>query len=85
VVSAQGAARSCVYDCLLGAAGRCALIAQHRVPIEGRLSAGVVVVRTRLARWTRRARLVVLAAVTTVVVLVAVPVGVVVMYLLHAV
>jgi hypothetical protein len=55
------------------------------VPIEGRLSAGVVVVRTRLARWTRRARLVVLAAVTTVVVLVAVPVGVVVMYLLHAV
>jgi hypothetical protein len=61
-----------------------ALVSQHRLPLEARLSAGVLVARTRLARWTRRARTAVLAAVTTVVVLAAVPTLAALVYLLHA-
>ena len=62
-----------------------ALFAQQRVPIEDRFSAGVLVVRTRLARWTRRARIAALATVTTVVVLVTVSVAALLMYLLSVV
>lgn len=48
-----------------------ALVSQHRAPIEARLSAGVLIARTRLSRWTRRAGIALLATVTTVFVLVA--------------
>ena len=51
---------------------RAALVAQHRAPFEARISAGALVVRTRLARWTRRVGIAVLAAVTGVVALVTV-------------
>lgn len=61
-----------------------ALVSQHRAPLEARLAAGVLLARTRLARWTRRARTAVLAAVTTVLVLVAVPAVAALVYLLHA-
>jgi hypothetical protein len=46
-----------------------ALVSQHRAPLEARVFARALVARTRLARWTRRAGIVVLAAVTGVVVL----------------
>ena len=49
-----------------------ALVSHHRTPIEARLFAGALVARTRWARWTRRAGIVVLAAVTAVVVLVTI-------------
>jgi hypothetical protein len=62
-----------------------ALVSQRRAPLEARLAAGVLVARTRLARWTRRAGIVVFAAVTTVVVLVAIPAMAALLYLLHAV
>ena len=62
-----------------------ALVSQHRASLEGRLSAGVLLAQTRLARWTRRARIAVLASVTTVIVLVAVPTSAALVYLLHAV
>ena len=61
-----------------------ALVSQRRAPLEVRLEAGVLVARTRLARWTRRAGFAVFAAVMTAVVLVAVPVMAVLVYLLHA-
>ena len=61
-----------------------ALFSQHPAPLEARLSAGVLLARTRLARWTRRAEIAALAAVTTVVVLVAVPAVAGLVYLLHA-
>jgi hypothetical protein len=61
-----------------------ALVSQRRAPLEARLAAGVLVARTRLARWTRRAAIAVFAAVTTVVVLVAVPAVAAFVYLLHA-
>jgi hypothetical protein len=61
-----------------------ALVWQHRAPLEARLAAGVLVARTRLSRWTRRAGIAVLATVTTVVVIVAVPVVAALVYLLHA-
>ena len=48
---------------------RAALVTQRRTPLEARVVAGALVVRTRLARWTRRAGIVVLATVTGVVVL----------------
>jgi hypothetical protein len=46
---------------------RAALIAQRGVPAAIGLSAGLVVAQTRLGRWTRRARLVVLTTVAVVV------------------
>ncbi len=61
-----------------------ALVLQHRAPLEARLAAGVLVARTRLARWTRRAGIAVVGTVTTVVVLVAVPAVAALVYLLHA-
>ena len=48
-----------------------AIVSQRREPLEARVSAGVLVARTRLSRWTRRAGIAVLAAVTTVIVLLA--------------
>jgi hypothetical protein len=60
-----------------------AIVGPHRAPLEARLSAGVLVARTRLARWTRRAAIAVLATVTTVVVLLAVLVAATVIFLLH--
>lgn len=62
-----------------------ALFTQHRAPLEARVAAGVLVARTRLSRWTRRAAVAVLATVTAVVVLVAVPVVAALVYLLHAI
>jgi hypothetical protein len=61
-----------------------AVVSQHRAPLEARVSAGVLLARTRLARWTRRARIAVLATVMTVVALVAVPAMAALVYLLHA-
>jgi hypothetical protein len=50
-----------------------ALVSQRRASLEARLAAGVLVARSRLARWTRRAAIAVFAVATTVVVLVAIP------------
>jgi len=46
-----------------------ALVSNHRVPLEASIRAGALVARTRLARWTRRAGIAVLAAVTAVLVI----------------
>jgi hypothetical protein len=67
-----------------GSIGLGALVSQRRAPLEARLAAGVLVGRTRLARWTRRAGIAVFAAVMTVVVLVAVPAVAALVHLLHA-
>ena len=48
---------------------RATLVARHRAPLEARVFAGALVVRTRLARWTRRARTAVLATMAGVLVL----------------
>jgi hypothetical protein len=61
-----------------------ALVSQRRAPLEARLAAGVLVARTRLARWTRCAGIALFAAVTTVVVLVAVRAVAALAYLSHA-
>jgi hypothetical protein len=61
-----------------------ALVSQPRVPLEARLAAGVLLARTRLARWTRRAGIALFAVTTMVVVLVAIPVVAALVYLLHA-
>jgi hypothetical protein len=61
-----------------------ALVAPRYAPLELRVSAGVLIARTRLGRWTRRAGIVALATVTTVVALVAVPAVAALVYLLHA-
>jgi hypothetical protein len=49
-----------------------AILSQHRAPLETRVAAGVLVAHTRLARWTRRAGIAVLATVTFVIVILAV-------------
>jgi len=61
-----------------------AIVSQRREPLEARVSAGVLVARTRLSRWTRRAGIAVLAAVTTVIVLLAALTVAAGMLLLHA-
>ncbi len=61
-----------------------ALLSTQRATLEARLGAGALVARTRLARWTRRAELGVVAIVTTVAVLVAVPAVALLVLLLHA-
>ena len=61
-----------------------ALVSQQWTPLEARTSAAVLVARTRLARWTRRAGIAVLAAVMTVVVFAAIQVAAALVYLLHA-
>ena len=60
-----------------------ALVSQHWTPLEVRTSAAVLVARTRLARWTRRAGIAMLAMVMTVVVFAAVQVTAALVYLLH--
>jgi hypothetical protein len=62
---------------------RAALVSQHWTPLEARTSAAVLVARTRLARWTRRAGVAVLAMVMTVVLVAAVQVAAALEYLLH--
>jgi len=61
-----------------------AIVSHHRAPFDSRLSAGVLVARTRLTRWTRRAGIVVVATVTSVVVLMAIPAVAALVFLLHA-
>jgi hypothetical protein len=61
-----------------------ALVSQHRMPLEMRSSAAVLVARTRLARWTRRAGIAVLAVAMVVVMVAAVQVTAALLYLLHA-
>lgn len=61
-----------------------AIVSQERASLESRFSAGVLVARTRLARWTRRAGIAVLATVTTVVVLLTVLAVATGVLLLHA-
>ena len=60
-----------------------ALVSQHWTPLEVRSSAAVLVARTRVARWTRRAAITVLAMVMTIVVFAAVQVAAALEYLLH--
>ena len=60
-----------------------ALVSQHWTPLEVRSSAAVLVARTRVARWTRRAGITVLAMVMTIVVFAAVQVAAALEYLLH--
>jgi hypothetical protein len=62
-----------------------ALVSQHWTPLDSRTSAAVLVARTRLGRWTRRAGIAVLATVTTLVVVAAIHVGGALAYLLQAV
>jgi hypothetical protein len=47
-----------------------ALLVQRRAPLPLRLSAGALVARTRLTRWGRRTGIAVVAATTTMLVLV---------------
>lgn len=61
---------------------RAALIAQRGVPAAIRLSAGLAVAQTRLGRWTRRARIVLL---TTFAVVLTVLVTILAIYLAAAV
>ena len=61
-----------------------ALASAHRAPLEDRVFAGVLVARTRLARWTRRAGIAVIATVTTVVMFAAILAMTALVYLLHA-
>jgi hypothetical protein len=58
-------------------------VTQHRVPLEARVFAAALVARTRLARWTRRAGIVALAAVTVPVVLVTITGVAALVYLLN--
>jgi hypothetical protein len=60
-----------------------ALVSHSPTPLEARTSAAVLVARTRLARWTRRAGIAVLALVMTVVVFAALQVVAALAYLLH--
>ena len=60
-----------------------ALVSQRWTPLEVRSSAAVLVARTRVARWTRRAAITVLAMVMTIVVFAAVQVAAALEYLLH--
>jgi len=60
------------------------LVSQHWMPLDTRTSAAVLVARTRMARWTRRAGIAVLATVTTIVVLAAIQVGAALAQLLGA-
>lgn len=61
-----------------------ALASQHRATLEARVLAGALVARTRVARWTRRAGIAVLAAVTAVVVLATVSTAAALIALLNA-
>jgi hypothetical protein len=63
---------------------RAAVVSQRRATLEARLSAGVLIGRTRFARWTRRARIALLAAVSAAVTLVAIPTVTALLYVLHS-
>jgi hypothetical protein len=63
---------------------RAALVSQRRASLEARFAGGVLVARTRLARWTRRFGAAFLAAAMTVLVLVAIPTAAALLYVLHA-
>ena len=60
-----------------------ALVSQQWTPLALRSSAAVLVARTRLTRWTRRAAIAVLAIVMTVVVFAAVQIAAALIFLLH--
>jgi|SRR5436305_12241789 len=61
-----------------------ALIAQRGAPPASLLSAGLLLARTRLGRWTRRARFALVATMTVAAVLVAAPFAVALVLVLHA-
>ena len=61
-----------------------ALVAQRSAPAAIRLSAGLLLARTRLGRWTRQARIALVATVTLALALVAVPAAAALAFLLHA-
>jgi hypothetical protein len=61
-----------------------AALVSYRPPLEASVPAGLLLARTWLSRWSRRVRIAALAAVMTVLVLVAVPAGVALVYLLNA-
>jgi hypothetical protein len=63
---------------------RATIVAQDRAPLEARVLAGALVMRTRLARWTRRAAVGALAAVTGVVVVATVSTATALIALLNA-
>ncbi len=60
-----------------------AVVSQHWTPLDARASAAVLLARTRLARWIRRAGVAVLALVITVVLFAAVQVAAGLVFLLH--
>jgi hypothetical protein len=60
-----------------------AVISQHWTPLDARASAAVLLARTRLARWIRRAGIAVLAVVMTVVMFAAVQIAAALVFLLH--
>ena len=60
-----------------------ALVAQRGAPASIRLSAGLLLARTRLGRWTRRARFALVATATLALALVAVPAAAALVFLLH--
>ena len=61
-----------------------ALIAQRGAPTAVRFSAGLLVARTRLGRWTQRARFALVVTATLTIALVAIPTAAAVAILLHA-
>src|SRR5947209_19981575 len=61
-----------------------ALVAQRGAPLENLLSAGLLLARTRLGRWVGRARFALVATVTVVALLVAVPFAAALVLVLHA-
>jgi hypothetical protein len=61
-----------------------ALFSQQRATLEARVLAGALVARTRIARWTRRAGITFLTAVTAVVALATVSIAAAVIALLNA-
>lgn len=61
-----------------------ALVSRHRASLEARALAGALIARTRMARWTRRAGIAVLAAVIGVVLLGTVSIVAVLVPLLNA-
>lgn len=61
-----------------------AALSQRQASLEARVSAGALVARTRLGRWTRRATVAIMATLTTVFVLVTVVSVAVLSAVLHA-
>jgi hypothetical protein len=60
-----------------------AVASEHDAPLPSRLAAGALVVRTRLARWSRRAGIALLATVIAVVIPITVATVVAAVFLLH--